>query len=445
MNDYSILFLKESNVGVRQYHFGTKLLFLLLSLLLVGAGALSWKFFEQFQTITKQRLLLEEQEKTQVAFQQRIDLYDGRESRISFLENYVDELKQATQNSGIMFKKHLALFRSNTNKLDELHNFMCQTLEAQCAPDFGDQAEPQQTVQWLEQIYQDFLLFNKSLQEFAARRGSFEEQANTIQQLRRQLVETEQDLSEHMEFLKANQATVSRLTKKISKTTGITLSKASKSKRVKTKTGRGGPTILDSMALESPQALLSSGSLRQFLYNNSDNYYSTVAQLEDLSQKIARNHTIWRQTPTIIPLRSRALSDRYGMRTDPFTKKREYHAGIDFRARRGTPVYAPADGVVRTASRKSGFGLLVELQHGRGFFPGKKKSVRYRTRFAHLSKIKVRRGQQLKRGDILGLVGSTGRSTGPHLHYEIIINGRRTDPLLPISSFNPDQSLYYRH
>ena len=108
------------------------------------------------------------------------------------------------------------------------------------------------------------------------------------------------------------------------------------------------------------------------------------------------------------------------------------------------PVFAPSDGVVRTASRKRGFGLLVELQHGRGFFPGKKKTVRYRTRFAHLSKINVRRGQKVKRGDLIGLVGSTGRSTGPHLHYEIIINGRRTNPLITISKFNPDQRLYLR-
>ena len=80
--------------------------------------------------------------------------------------------------------------------------------------------------------------------------------------------------------------------------------------------------------------------------------------------------------------------------------------------------------------------------HGRGFYPGKKKTVRYRTRFAHLSKIKVKRGQQVKRGELLGNVGSTGRSTGPHLHYEIIINGRRKNPLVPLTRYNPDQKLY---
>ena len=444
MSNFSILLLKDSDVGVRQYHFGKKLLFFLLTLLMLGAVVLAWKFFEQYQTIAKQSRLLNKQEQSQIAFQQRVDLYDGRESRISFLEDYVEELKQSEQNSNVMHKKHTALFRSNTHKLGELHNFICQTLETQCVPNLNIQANRQQTTQWLEQISEDFVAFNQSLQKFDSRRRSFEEQANTIEQLRGQLIETEQSLSEHMEYLKVNQETVTRLKNKMIKATGITLSETTKSKRTKTKTGRGGPTILDSLSLDSPQALLSSGNLRQFLYSNSDDYNATVAQLEDLNQLINRNLSIWRQTPTTIPIRSRAISDRYGMRVDPFTKKREHHGGIDFRARRGTPVYAPADAVVRIASRKSGFGLLVELLHGRGFFPGKKKLVRYRTRFAHLSKIKVKRGQQLKRGDLLGLVGSTGRSTGPHLHYEMIINGRRTNPLLPLTRYNPGQRLY-RH
>jgi len=110
MSNFSILLLKDSDVGVSQYHFGKKLLFFLLMLLMLGAAALAWKFFEQHQTIANQNQLLEKQEKSQVAYQQRIDLYDGRESRITFLEDYVEELKQAEQNSNVMYKKHTPCF-----------------------------------------------------------------------------------------------------------------------------------------------------------------------------------------------------------------------------------------------------------------------------------------------------------------------------------------------
>ena len=444
MKSYSIILLKDSSKGVHQYHLGGKFIFSLLLLFLTGAASLSWIYFDQYLKIANQRQLLEKQELAKSAYQKQIDLYDGRESRITFLEDYVEELKQSAYNGKLMFKKHSALFSSNIKKLDEMHNYICQTLEAECSTKLSDQLNTQQTVKWLNMVYQDFVLFNQNIQKYASQRKGFEEQENTIQQLRRKLVETEQELSEHMEFLKVNQETVNRLTQKITKTTGISLSKVQKSKQAKAKTGRGGPTILDTMSLDSPQELLSPGILRQFLYQSSDDYYEKVSQIEDLSLLIDRNHNFWRHTPTIIPLRSRALSDRYGMRKDPFSKKKAFHGGLDFKAKRGSPVYAPSDGVVRTASRKRGFGVLVELRHGRGLFPGKKKTVRYRTRFAHLSKINVRRGQKIKRGDLIGLVGSTGRSTGPHLHYEIIINGRRTNPLITISKFNPDQRLYLR-
>ena len=444
MKSYSIILLKDSSKGVHQYHLGGKFIFFLLLLFLSGTASLGWIYFDQYLKIASQRQLLEKQELAKSAYQKQIDLYDGRESRITFLEDYVEELKQSASNSKLMFKKHSALFSSNIKKLDDMHNYICQTLEAECTTKLSDQLITQQTVKWLDMVYQDFVLFNQNLQEYASQRKGFEEQENTIHQLRRKLVETEQELSEHMEFLKVSNDTVNRLTQKITKTTGISLSKVQKSKQAKAKTGRGGPTILDSMSLDSPQELLSPGILRQFLYRSSDDYYEKVSQLEDLSLLIDRNHNFWRHTPTIIPLRSRALSDRYGMRKDPFSRKKAFHGGLDFKAKRGSPVYAPSDGIVRTASRKRGFGLLVELRHGRGFFPGKKKTVRYRTRFAHLSKINVRRGQKIKRGDLIGSVGSTGRSTGPHLHYEIIINGRRTNPLITISKFNPDQRLYLR-
>ncbi len=444
MKNYSLILLKESSHGVHQYHWGSKFIFFLLLLFFTATTTLCWIYFDQYQQIVTQRQLLEKQELAKNAYQKQIDLYDGREAHITFLEDYVEELKQSTYNSKLMFKKHSALISSNIKKIDEMHNYICQTLEGECLTKLSDQAGAQQTVKWLEMVYQDFVLFNQNLQEYVTRRIGFEEQENIIQQLRRKLVVTEQELSEHMEFLKVNQETVNRLTKKITNTTGISLSKVQKNKQKKIKTGRGGPTMLDSMSLDSPQELLSPGTLRKFLYYSSDDYHEKVSQIEDLSLIIDRNYTFWRHTPTIIPLRSRALSDRYGMRTDPFTKKKAFHGGLDFKAKRGTPIFSPADGIVRIASRKYGFGLLVELQHGRGFFPGKKKTVRYRTRFAHLSKIDVRRGQKVKRGDLIGLVGSTGRSTGPHLHYEIIINGRRTNPLITISKFNPDQRLYLR-
>ena len=444
MKSYSIILLKDSSKGVLQYHLGGNFIFFLLLLFLTGAASLSWIYLDQYLKIANQRQLLEKQELAKSAYQKQIDLYDGRESRIAFLEDYVEELKQSAYNGKLMFKKHSALFTSNIKKLDEMHNYICQTLGAECSIKHSDQLNTQETVKWLDMVYEDFVLFSQNLQEYVTQRKGFEEQENTIQQLRRKLVETEQELSEHMEFLKVSNDTVNRLTQKITKTTGISLSKVQKSKQAKAKTGRGGPTILDSMSLDSPQELLSPGILRQFLYRSSDDYYEKVSQLEDLSLLIDRNHNFWRHTPTIIPLRSRALSDRYGMRKDPFSRKKAFHGGLDFKAKRGSPVYAPSDGIVRTASRKRGFGLLVELRHGRGFFPGKKKTVRYRTRFAHLSKINVRRGQKIKRGDLIGSVGSTGRSTGPHLHYEIIINGRRTNPLITISKFNPDQRLYLR-
>ena len=297
MKSYSIILLKDSSKGVLQYHLGGKFIFSLLLLFFTGTASLSWIYFDQYLKIANQRQLLEKQELAKSAYQKQIDLYDGRESRITFLEDYVEELKQSASNSKLMFKKHSVLFSSNIKKLDEMHSYICQTLEAECTTKLSDQLNTQQTVKWLDMVYQDFVIFNQNLQEYASQRKGFEEQENTIQQLRRKLVETEQELSEHMEFLKVNQETVNRLTQKITKTTGISLSKVQKSKQAKAKTGRGGPTILDTMSLDTPQELLSPGILRQFLYQSSDDYYEKVSQIEDLSLLIDRNHNFWRHTP----------------------------------------------------------------------------------------------------------------------------------------------------
>ncbi len=114
------------------------------------------------------------------------------------------------------------------------------------------------------------------------------------------------------------------------------------------------------------------------------------------------------------------MASGYGYRIDPFDKKRRMHWGMDFSAPRGTPVYATGDGIVKRAdNRATGFGNHIRIDHGFGFI----------SLYAHLNKYNVRRGQKVKRGDIIGFVGNTGRSVGPHLHYEIYKDGVRINPL----------------
>ena len=107
------------------------------------------------------------------------------------------------------------------------------------------------------------------------------------------------------------------------------------------------------------------------------------------------------------------------MRMHPILKYRKMHNGMDFTAKTGTEVYATGDAVVKKASRSTGFGNLIVLDHGFG----------YETYYAHLSKFDVRKGQKIKRGEVIGEVGSTGLSTAPHLHYEVHKNGRVINPI----------------
>ncbi len=115
------------------------------------------------------------------------------------------------------------------------------------------------------------------------------------------------------------------------------------------------------------------------------------------------------------PLNGR-ITSRFGKRRDPFNGRVSFHDGVDIKGKRGAKIYATAGGIVTRAGRNGGYGKYVELQHKDG----------YETAFAHMDKILVKRGQRVKRGDVIGLVGNTGRSTGPHLHYEI----RRNDEVL---------------
>jgi murein DD-endopeptidase MepM/ murein hydrolase activator NlpD len=139
--------------------------------------------------------------------------------------------------------------------------------------------------------------------------------------------------------------------------------------------------------------------------------------LEELDQAFRGRMRLLASTPSIMPTQG-WFSHGFGWRKDPFTGRRVFHRGIDIVNHSGTPIVATADGVVSRATRVSDYGKTIDISHGYG----------YVTRYAHLSEILVRPGQQVRRGELIGRTGSTGRSTGPHLHYEVFRDGRRLNP-----------------
>lgn len=121
---------------------------------------------------------------------------------------------------------------------------------------------------------------------------------------------------------------------------------------------------------------------------------------------------------SIVGTANAQVSSGFGVRRDPFNGSHRMHAGFDMPGRIGTPIYATGDGYIRRARMASGYGNLVEIEHGFG----------YQTRYGHLSRMLVQEGQFVRRGEMIALMGSTGRSTGSHLHYEVRVNGRPVPP-----------------
>ena len=123
--------------------------------------------------------------------------------------------------------------------------------------------------------------------------------------------------------------------------------------------------------------------------------------------------------PSIDPVTKVDISSYYGYRTDPFRGRRKNHKGLDIRGPVGTPIYATADGFVKTSKWLGSYGKFIEIDHGNGII----------TRYGHMSRLKVPANVRVKKGDIIGLMGSTGRSTGSHLHYEVRVAGEPVNPL----------------
>ena len=123
--------------------------------------------------------------------------------------------------------------------------------------------------------------------------------------------------------------------------------------------------------------------------------------------------------PSVQPVQHLSFTSNFGVRSDPFRGTAAMHAGVDIPGPTGTPIYATADGVINHAARQGGYGNMIEINHGKGIT----------TRYGHLSKIIISDNARVRRGQIIGLMGSTGRSTGPHLHYEVRIDGRAVNPI----------------
>lgn len=170
-------------------------------------------------------------------------------------------------------------------------------------------------------------------------------------------------------------------------------------------TGGGGPTDTSAPSVASFEEM-------------STRLTELTSKSRELTGVFERQRSLLATTPSIWPVRG-YLSAGFGNRPDPFTGLKDFHPGLDISAPLGTKILAPADGSVIFAGVKGGYGNAVTVEHGRGIV----------THYGHMDVINVRVGQAVRRGSVLGFVGSTGRSTAPHLHYEVWLNGANQNPL----------------
>lgn len=151
--------------------------------------------------------------------------------------------------------------------------------------------------------------------------------------------------------------------------------------------------------------------------------YVQTKSYDDIISLAKRKEEMLASIPAIQPVSNKELkrlASGYGMRIHPIYKVKKMHWGVDFSAPVGTPIYATGDGVIKRVKRNyGGYGIQVEINHGFGFI----------TKYAHMKKYIVKAGQKVKRGELIGYVGNTGTSTAPHLHYEVIKNGKKVDPI----------------
>ncbi|MFT3849215.1 MAG: M23 family metallopeptidase [Propionivibrio sp.] len=226
-------------------------------------------------------------------------------------------------------------------------------------------------------------------------------------------VDVRQNISSMAVKLGEMQAELMRLDslgERISKLSGLFTQKSEKPIR-EGKDGQGGPLVHPSHPLAADELQREIDRLADAVDESADNLTALESQL--MERRIKSN-----LLPTLVPINAERIGSGFGRRIDPIAGVQAMHEGIDFGADAGTPVFASAGGVVGTAGFHPEYGNQIEIDHGNEFS----------SRYAHLSKLKVRAGQVVKRGQLIGLSGNSGRSTGPHLHFEVRFKGVAQNP-----------------
>jgi murein DD-endopeptidase MepM/ murein hydrolase activator NlpD len=185
-----------------------------------------------------------------------------------------------------------------------------------------------------------------------------------------------------------------------------------------TQANRGGPLVLNAPFSES--------DLQKNIAELTARVEFGTEYLSDLEAKLLRKSVLKNLLPNSSPVDVAFNSSSYGWRIDPFNGNKAFHEGLDFSAESGTPIFAAADGIVTSAEQTPDYGKIVKVEHGSGL----------ETRYAHASKLLVKAGERVKKGQVVAEVGNTGRSTGPHLHYEIRLNGNALDPRKYLNASN---------
>jgi murein DD-endopeptidase MepM/ murein hydrolase activator NlpD len=224
---------------------------------------------------------------------------------------------------------------------------------------------------------------------------------NKLQKENRELQVANEQFSKSVENLRSQLHTVEDRTRKLAIIAGIT---------TLDETSQGGVGGLSPAENANPY--------RDDVDKMSFRSHRLEGDLSVLEQKFVAQSQLLSSTPSIAPVRG-ILTDGFGGRSDPFTGEQGTHNAVDISSAVGQPVRAPADGLVVKAEWANGYGNVVYIAHGYG----------YSTRYGHLSGYAVKAGSRVKRGDVIGYVGTTGRSTGPHLHYEVRLNNNPVNPL----------------